>query len=229
MRICQRIRCSIGESSGPRKLFNRLALARRQLAAAPDGQAPKPQRTELDAPEAQHRMAEGLAVALDLAVAPFGERDLEPRRPRVPCPVAADEAHGARHRGPVGQRGAAPPAREILGADAPLDLNLVDARDLVARMEKAVAELAVIGEQEQALGVEVEATDREQPLGARGQEIDHDGAPLRIAPARHVAARLVQEQVAMRGDARGQRAAVDGDDVAARDRPARRARAGPRR
>ena len=130
-----------------------------------------------------------------------------------PPAVTADDAHGARHRGPVGQHRAAPPAREILGADPPLDLNLVDARDLVARMEEAVAELAVIGEQEQALGVEVEATDGEQPLGARGQEIDHNGPALGIAPARHVTARLVQEHVAMRGN-RGQRPPVDGDDVA---------------
>jgi len=54
-----------------------LPLARRELAAAADGKAPEPQGAELDAPEAQHRMAQGLAVALDLAIAPLGERDLE--------------------------------------------------------------------------------------------------------------------------------------------------------
>ena len=35
-----------------------LPLARRELAAAPDGKAPEPQGAKLDAPEAQHRMAQ---------------------------------------------------------------------------------------------------------------------------------------------------------------------------
>ena len=81
MRICQRIRCSIGESSRPRKLFNRLALARRVSSRQPPtGRLPSRRGPNWTRREAQHRMAQGLAVALDLAIAPLGERDLEPRR-----------------------------------------------------------------------------------------------------------------------------------------------------
>src|SRR5262245_9220188 len=106
-------------------------------------------------------MAQRLAVALDLAIAPLGKGDLEPRGARGGAGVDANDTDGARHRGPVGKYGPPPPAREILGPDPTLDLHLVHARDLEAGMQEAIAELAVVGEQQQALRVKVEATDGE--------------------------------------------------------------------
>ena len=97
--------------------------------------------------------------------------------------------------------------------------------ELVARMRHALGEIAVVGQDDQALGVEVEAADRIEvaaDTGARDQ-VDDGRAPLRIRSGADDAAGLVQEQVAATG--RGlQAASVDLDLVRARDPPSCRAR-----
>src|SRR5262249_35740677 len=85
---------------------------------------------EADTTEPHHRMLEGGAVALDLAIAPFAEGELHPRGLRA----GAEEAHAGRDSGTVGQHDAATPAREVAGAHLPFHLGLVHARDLIARM-----------------------------------------------------------------------------------------------
>ena len=103
-------------------------------------------------------------------------------------------------RGTAGPSGSTAPRRQRGRSSARTrrsHLHLVDARDLVARVEEAVGELAVIGEQEQALGVEVEATDRGDAAGAAdGSRSSTTGRPSGSWRRRHVAARLVQEHVA---------------------------------
>src|SRR5262249_15321868 len=91
--------------------------------------------------------------------------------------------------------------------------DLVDARDLVTRMEQPVGELAIVGEKDEPLGVVVEPAHRVEPAELLREEIDDDRPPFRIASARDVATRLVKERVA-RGGFRRQRPAVDGDRIA---------------
>ena len=66
------------------QVLQRFALVRGQRPRAPHRERAQPERTELDAPEPHHRMPEGRAVSLDLAVSSFAEGDLEPRGPG-PC------------------------------------------------------------------------------------------------------------------------------------------------
>ena len=108
------------------------------------------------------------------------------------------------------------------------DARLVDARDAVARMRQPRREVAVVGQQQQAFGVEVEPSDRVDVLAHAAQQIDHRRPPLRIRSRRDVAARLVQQEIAMALDELDA-AAVDADVVARRARPSSRARGRSRR
>jgi len=79
-------------------------------------------------------------------------------------------------------------------------------------VQETVGQLAVVGEEQQTLGVEVEAPDRIQLARVGRQEIEDDGPAGRIAPGGDVSARLVEEQVLQRG-APGQRSPVDRDAI----------------
>jgi len=93
-----------------------------------------------------------------------------------------------------------------------LHLDLIDAGDLIAWMQEPVGELAVICEEQEALGVVVEPPDGEEPGRSRRQEIRHDGAAFGVAETRDVAARLVEKHVCVRL-ARADGPAVEGDEV----------------
>ena len=56
--------------------------------------------------------------------------------------------------------------------------RLVDARDAVARMRQPRREVAVVGQQQQAFGVEVEPPDRIDVLAHAAQQIDDRRPPL---------------------------------------------------
>ena len=71
----------------------------------------------------------------------------------------------------------------------PGDARLVGALDAVPRMRELRGEVAVVGEQQQALGVVVEPADRVDVLAHAAQQIDHRAAPLRIGPRGDVARR----------------------------------------
>ena len=79
----------------------------------------------------------------------------------------------------------------------------------------------VIGEQQQALGVEVEPADRDQPRQAFGQIVEHGRPPFGIGMRRHQPARLVIEEQP-RTLARRQFLAVDRNDVVRGDIQRRR-------
>src|SRR5919201_1461480 len=95
-----------------------------------------------------------------------------------------------------------------------LDLGLVDLLDPVARMGQPVCELAVVGEQERAGGVDVEATDRDDACRVV-DEVDDGPPPLRVACGRDGAGGLVEEDVGER--LRLERAAVELDPVRGAD------------
>ena len=96
--------------------------------------------------------------------------------------------------------------------------HAVAAQPARLRQFQRAGEAAVVGHQQQALGVDVEAADRHQArqVGMALAEIIEDRlATLRVVIGRHVAARLV-EQEQPRLFARRHRAAVDGDLVGRR-------------
>src|SRR5262245_33590526 len=101
-------------------------------------------------------MAERFAEALDLVLAPLREREPETALTRSGAP----ELHRERAGRAVVQSDTAPPPLEIALRDLPFHEHLVDARQRVAGMEQPVRERAVIGEEQGALDVPVQAPDR---------------------------------------------------------------------
>ncbi len=81
-------------------------------------------------------------------------------------------------------------------------------------------ERAIVGEEEQPFGIEIEAADRDHPGRLGGQRVEHRGAPLRVVVGRHQALWLV---IAPQpgGLGGGQRGTVDEDFVARGDVPSR--------
>jgi hypothetical protein len=75
----------------------------------------------------------------------------------------------------------------------------------------ALGEVAVVGEQDQALGVGVEAADVEEPFRSVGHEVGQRTAPLRVRHRRDHPAGLVEGQVDVRAHGR-EPLAVDADD-----------------
>ncbi len=64
--------------------------------------------------------------------------------------------------------------------------------DLGRRVHQAVGQFAVVGHQEQALGVEIEPTDRDPAaIAQRGQVLEDRGPAFRIVAAGYLADRLV--------------------------------------
>jgi hypothetical protein len=80
-------------------------------------------------------------------------------------------------------------------------------------MQQAMREGAVVGEQQQAFDVCVEAAHRvDARAHAGGQQVGDDGTAPRVAHGGDDAARLVEHQI-VHGLARGQHAAIERDDV----------------
>ena len=100
---------------------------------------------------------------------------------------------------------------QILGLDAAGNFDDVRLLHAIARMRQAVGQLAVVGQEDQALAVHVEATDREHALPTIGQQIDHARPTRRIAIGADHASRLVDQVVNQLGSR--QCDAVDTDFV----------------
>jgi hypothetical protein len=92
---------------------------------------------------------------------------------------------------------AAPEALETVPIRNAANLNVILALDLVARMREMRGEITVTRQQQQSLGVEVEAPDRVDVFAnaAFFQEVYYGGAVLRVRTAGDVAARLVHQDI----------------------------------
>src|SRR4051812_34090346 len=90
----------------------------------------------------------------------------------------------------------------------------------IGQLERA-REPAIVGQQQQPLGIEIEPADRDQPRQALGKIVEHRRPPLGIGMRGHQAARLVIHEQP-RALARRQHLAVDGDGVVGSDVERRR-------
>src|SRR6188508_3268143 len=92
------------------------------------------------------------------------------------------------------------------------DARLICAFDAVPRVSEPRGEVAVVGEEQQALAVVVEPADGVDVLANAAEQIHDGAAPLRIGARCHVALGLVEQDVA---EARGgsNAAAVDANVV----------------
>ena len=166
--------------------------------------------TDGDAPQLRHRMADRLHQAADLVVLPLVQGQLQPG-----VVLGLEQADAVRGQPlPFHAHARGQPRQRLLAGDV-AHLGLVHPRHLVARVGDALGEVAVVGEDDEALGADVEAADREQP-GHRGHQAHHGGTALRIVARRDHAPRLVEEEVdRLRGgsDAHAVHADVVGGDV----------------
>ena len=111
----------------------------------------------LHADEALHLVADSLHHAVHLAVASLGDGELDPRV----LAVLGDA--GARDDGlaeSTVELDAVLELRRIAVVEDGAQLGVIRLRHGAARMHEAVGEVAIVREQENALGVEVEATHR---------------------------------------------------------------------
>jgi len=141
-------------------VLQRPHLRRRELARVPDFEPRIAQRPERDPAERHHRVAHRLAHPPHLAVAPFAQRQLDDR---VAAARGVEPLHDAdfRRGGAVAvERDAARQPVDRLRPGHTADAAAIHLRHLVARMRQPCGELAVVGQQEQAFGVVVEAPDR---------------------------------------------------------------------
>ena len=134
-------------------------------------------------------MADRLAHFPHLPIAPFADGDEQQ--------AGADQLDIRELRAAAVDRHAAFESIEIVGVGDAEHSRLVHARHAVARVREPRREIAVVGQEQQALGIEVQPPDGIDVLLDAAQQVDHRWSPLRIRPRCHVAARLVQQDVAV--------------------------------
>ena len=71
-------------------------------------------------------------------------------------------------------------------------VNLFDA---IARGRDEIGEIAIIRQQQETFGIEVETADRMKPAKRRRQEFGYQRSALRIGDARQITLRLIQQHV----------------------------------
>jgi hypothetical protein len=147
--------------------------------------------------EADDRVADGVAHVANLPGAPFMERDGEQRLVLAGAQAGVHQAHDGRCGPAPFDRHAAAQAVERAFVGHAAHAGVVLALDLVARVQEVRRQLAVVREQEQALRVVVEPADRVDVLAHLRQQVEHGRPLLRVLPRRHVAARLVEQDVAV--------------------------------
>src|SRR5690606_30707790 len=156
------------------------------------------ERTVGDANQARHLEAERAHHVLDLTVLAFAEADGEPGvgallavECRLDCPVE----HAVNGNAVL-------EAFERLRLDLAVDAHAVAAQPAGRRQLEHAGETAIVGEQDQALGVNVEAADSDETRQAFRQHIEDGLAAFRIAAGRHHAGRLVEQEQARALDRR---------------------------
>jgi hypothetical protein len=164
-------------------------------------QRPIGDRAEPHALQPDDRVADGLAHVAHLARAPLVQGDRHQRLVLARPETGVDEADdGGRRATALECHPAAQPLEGALVRYA-AHAGVVFALDLVARVQQARGEVAVVGQQQQALRVVVEAAHRVDVLVHLRQQVEDRRPLLGILPGRHVAARLVEQDVTVaRGD-----------------------------
>lgn len=154
-------------------------------------------------------MSDGFAHPADFAVSAFGESDLDPGMAAFGHAEAFDMEGVGRS---VVEGDAEHQAFEGIGFGVAGEFGEVGARDLVGGVKESIGEIAVVGEEKQAFGFVIEATDGIDPFGDLWEEIEDGGTAEIVVAGGDISARLVEEEIDF-GFGGGERFAVDGDGV----------------
>jgi hypothetical protein len=149
-------------------------------------------RPDRDPSQAIDRMADRFAHVPDLPVAALVNRD--PQRRVLIVPSAWQQFDLRRFGAPPLDHDAARQALHVVRVGDAQHARFIDAIDAMARMGEVCRQIAVVGENQQAFGVEVEPADRIDVF-ADADQLDDRGPLLRIRASRDVAPRFVQQHV----------------------------------
>ena len=199
---------SSGASSSPTTASSARSSA---ASSGPRGAGREPAEVETAhgaADQPPHRVPDGVEHAPQLALAALVQHHAQPGA----AAVAAQQLRLRGRRGAVVQLDALAQAGQRRVVRDALDERLVGLIDAVAGVRQAVRQLAVGGEQQQALAVAVEPPDVAQAGRRVVEQVEHRLASALVRGGDEDASRLVQQQRAI-GRERGQRRAVDGDEA----------------
>lgn len=178
------------EADGFVKLKNFAAC---EVTEGSHGEGTEGDGADLGAFELEDGVADGFAEAAEDAVAAFVDVELEPG-------VAASEAEGADavgfHEAVVEGDAVAQALHDgAFVVDFAFEFDLVDTEHLFGGVHECVGEVAVVGEEESAFAVPVEAADGVDAGHAFGEEVGDDGAVGGVIEAGDVADGFVEEDV----------------------------------
>jgi hypothetical protein len=163
-----------------------------QLAVVAGAQAFGADTGELDARQAHDREPHRFAHAVDLAVAAFGDRDLQPG---VGLLFAHDEEVGRLGLLTVVEHDAVAQRFDLGQRNLAADLHDVGLGHAARRVQERLRELAVVGQQDHAAGVEVEPADGIDALRDPLHQVGDRGAAFWVAQRRDHFARLVEHVI----------------------------------
>lgn len=168
-----------------------------QLPPLPLRQVSQFHAADGDAREALHGMADHLQHPSHLALAAFVDGDLEHRVARGQA-IQHPRMGGSGHA--VVEQYALAQLRQRGVADVTRDERLIALGDFVPRVDELIREFTVVEQEDQTLGVVVQATDRVDELAqVLGDKLHDRGAAFGVAARGYVPGGFVQGQVMMLG------------------------------
>jgi hypothetical protein len=150
------------------------------------------ERRECHALELVHGEAERLDHAVDLAMLTLVDRDAEPR---VLGLAGKDFDLGGHRDLTVVECDAFAEQLDVTRVELAVDLDVIGLGHVAARREQLGRELAVVREEQDALGVEVEAPDGLHRHGTVREVVHHRGATAVVGDGRDARLGLVQQDV----------------------------------
>ncbi len=183
----------------PGRLLQSLHFARGQFPVLADQQPRVGDRPEPHPAQPHHRVTNGLTHVPHLSGAPFVHDNRNHRLILSRAQRCFDQSH-AGWRGPAAfDRHPSPQALEVRLVWHASDAGVILPFHLMTRMEQALSQRAVVGQQHQSLGVVVEPADRVDVFTHVRQQIEHRWSALRVLPRRHIPTRLVEQDVPVIG------------------------------
>ena len=171
-------------------------------------------RAETDSDQLFDRMADGVTHLSDFVVASLAQGQLDPGLTLV----AADGAEiGRPAQAAVGQTHAMFQFGQHAWPARAGQLGMVGPGDLIARMQQAGGQLAVIGQQQQPGRVIVEPTDRKDALAHLAEQLTDRWPPFRVGQGADHTGRFVEEKI-QPGRVEGDGLAVNNNGIASRVR-----------
>ena len=165
-----------------------------QLAPPARFQSAIAQRADPDTNQFADGMAHGFEHAAHLAVASLADRDGQ--HAVAGAAALVQDRDLRRQRPPSIERDAVPKSLDRSVIRHACNARFVRALDAVARMRQFRREIAVVGQEQQPLGVVVEATHGIDVLPHAAKQIDHGRPSLWIGSRGDVTRRLVEQDVA---------------------------------